>query len=91
MRTEVAISVCKKNIEDMDDMIDRKKVVKVVTDKEWEIMAQDELTEEGLAKKKHDEWLKSIDCKFNPVSKDKTKSEKKKKKKVAEETAKQEG
>ena len=35
LRTEVAINVCKKNIEDIDDIIDRKKIVKVVTDKEW--------------------------------------------------------
>ena len=46
-------------------------------------MAQDELTEEGLAKKKHDEWLKSLDCKFNPTvsTKEKPKNEKKVKKK----------
>lgn len=41
LRTEVAINVCRKNIEDIDDIIDRKKAVKVVTDKEWEILAQD--------------------------------------------------
>lgn len=33
LRTEVALEVCKKNIEDIDDLIDRKKIVKVVTDK----------------------------------------------------------
>ena len=53
LRTEVALEVCKKNIEDIDDIIDRKKIIKIVTDKEWEILAQDELNEEGLAKKKH--------------------------------------
>ena len=55
----------------------------MVTDKEWEILAQDELTEEGLAKKKHDEWLKSLDCKFNPsaTTKEKPKDQKKTKKK----------
>lgn len=54
MRTQVALQVCKKNIEDIDDIIDKKKIVKVVTDKEWQILAQDELNEEGLAKKKHE-------------------------------------
>ncbi len=54
LRTEVALEVCKKNIEDIDDIIDRKKIIKIVTDKEWEILAQDELNEEGLAKKKHE-------------------------------------
>lgn len=53
MRTEVAISVCFKNIEDLDDIIDKKKMPKIVTEKEWEILASDELNEEGLAKKKH--------------------------------------
>lgn len=67
MRTEVAISVCMKNIEDLDDIIDKKKYPKIVTDKEWEILASDELNEESLAKKKHEEWLKSIDCKFGGV------------------------
>lgn len=33
LRTEVALTVCKKNIEDIDDIIDRKKIIKVVTDK----------------------------------------------------------
>ena len=34
-RTEVAITVCLKNIEDIDEVIDKKKAPKVVTDKEW--------------------------------------------------------
>jgi hypothetical protein len=35
MRTEVALSVCAKNIEELDDIIDKKKVPKIVTEKEW--------------------------------------------------------
>ena len=35
LRTEVALSVCTKNIIDLDDLIDKKKVQKIVTDKEW--------------------------------------------------------
>lgn len=83
MRTEVAVSVCMKNIEDLDDIIDKKKIPKIITDKQWEILASDELNEESLAKKKHEEWLKSIDCKFGSVgvAGKKTEPEKKKKKK----------
>ena len=33
MRTEIAINVCKKNIEDVNETIDRKKQIKIVTDK----------------------------------------------------------
>ena len=32
----------------------KKKIPKIVTDKEWEILASDELNAEGLAKKKHE-------------------------------------
>ena len=35
LRTEVALSVCTKNIVDLDELIDKKKVHKIVTDKEW--------------------------------------------------------
>lgn len=35
LRTEVALSVCKKNIEDVNEVIDKKKVHKVITEKEW--------------------------------------------------------
>lgn len=76
----MALNVCKKNVEDIDDLIDRKKTIKIITDKEWEILAQDELNEESLAKKKHEEWLKSIDFKYNLDSKKEKKGEKKKKK-----------
>ena len=81
MRTQIAIAVCLKNIEDLDDIIDKKKYPMIITDKQWEILASDELNEESLAKKKHEEWIKSIDCKFNSTSSNK-KKEKKEKKKV---------
>lgn len=35
LRTEVALSVCKKNIEDVNEVIDKKKFTKTITDKEW--------------------------------------------------------
>jgi hypothetical protein len=49
-------------------------------------LASDELNEESLAKKKHEEWLKSIDCKFGSVGVTK-KPEKEKKKKKKEKVA----
>ena len=85
IRTEVAISVCSKNIEDLDDIIDKKKIPKIVTEKEWEILGSDELNAEGLAKKKHEDWLKSIDCKFGSVGVKKGDKEVKKKKKKRKE------
>lgn len=48
-------------------------------------MASDELNEEGLAKKKHEEWLKSIDCKFGSVGMNGKKDVKEKKKKKKKE------
>ena len=33
MRTEVALSVCSKNIGELDDIIDKKKAPKIVTEK----------------------------------------------------------
>ena len=32
-----------------------------VTPKEWEVLSIDELSEESLAKKKHDEWMNNIE------------------------------
>jgi hypothetical protein len=36
-----------------------------VTKKDWDTIADDELNEEGLAVRKHEEWLKKIDVKYN--------------------------
>ena len=33
MRTQIAIAVCLKNIEDLDDIIDKKKYPMIITDK----------------------------------------------------------
>lgn len=41
LRTEVALSVCQKNIQDVNETIDKKKVTKTITDKQWQILAQD--------------------------------------------------
>jgi 16S rRNA U516 pseudouridylate synthase RsuA-like enzyme len=56
-----------------------------VKDKEWDILGSDELTEDSLAKKKHEKWINKLDVKFNkPVSTKPKKKVKKKKKKTVE-------
>lgn len=37
----------------------------LVSDSEWKILAQDEMTEEDLANKKHNDWIKKNDMKNN--------------------------
>lgn len=53
-RAKVALEVCQRNILDIDEIIDRKKTLTIITAKEWEVLAQDELNAEDLAKKKHE-------------------------------------
>ena len=35
----------------------------LVEDSEWDLIGKDELDEKTLAKKKHTDWLKKMDCK----------------------------
>lgn len=68
---------------DLDDIIDLKNPPKcLVSDEEWEVIAKDELNESKLAKKKHKDWLKKMDCwrvAQHPQKEDKKKKRKKKK------------
>lgn len=60
---KVAIKICNRRLMDLDDIIDLKNPPKsLVSDEEWEIIAKDELDESKLAKKKHNDWLKRMDC-----------------------------
>ena len=74
---------------DLDDIIDLKNPPKsLVSDEEWEKIAKDELNESKLAKKKHKDWLKKMDCwrvTQHPklLKGEKTKEKKKKPKKKA--------
>ena len=75
-RTEVALSVCERKIRDMNEVIDdeQKLVVRLISKKEWDILSADELSEETLAKKKHDDWISNLDKqKERPKKKKKTK------------------
>ena len=78
-RAKVANEVLNRNMISLDDLIDRKKFPEIVSPKEWEVLAEGELNLEGLAKKKHEEWLLAINAKYNDT-KDQEKKKKKKKK-----------
>lgn len=79
-RAEVALNVCERKIKDIDEIIDdeNKFNLRLISKKEWDILSADELSEESLAKKKHDEWINNLD-------KNKEKPVKVKKKKVKKE------
>jgi len=44
----VAIAVCEKRMKDVDDQLDDPQLELVVTDKEWEIISKDKLSEDCL-------------------------------------------
>jgi len=73
---KVAIKVCERRLKDLDDLIDDPKAFQhLVSEKEWAVLAADELDEEKLAQKKHQDWLARYEVK-------QPKPPKKKKKKV---------
>jgi len=50
--------ICERRLKDLDDLIDDPKAfTELVSEKEWAILAADELDKESLAKKKHQEWI----------------------------------
>ena len=69
---KVALKVCKKRTRELDDLIDDPNGFEnLVSDAEWKILAQDEMTEEDLANKKHNDWIRKNDMKNNPKKKTK--------------------
>jgi hypothetical protein len=75
-----ALNVCQKRVRDLDELIDDPTAFgALVSDQEWDILRADELTQEALALKKHENWIK----KNEPKVAQKTK---KKKKRVAKKT-----
>lgn len=77
---KIAMKVCERRLMDLDDIIDLKNPPKsLVSDEEWKIIAKDELNESKLAKKKHKNWLKKMDCGKIAHSLKNAKEEKKKK------------
>lgn len=84
----VALNVCEKRMRDIDDALDDPNVdTELVSDTEWEILGNDEITQEALAKKKHEAWFTKLMKKFNgaktvkKVGKKKDKGEKEEEKK----------
>lgn len=56
---KVAMKVCQQRTRDLDDLIDDPNGFEaLVSDAEWQILSQDEHSEESLAAKKHKVWMK---------------------------------
>ena len=83
---KIAMQICERRLMDLDDIIDLKNPPKcLVSEKEWEQIAADELNESKLAKKKHKDWLKRMDCwkvSQHPIKKNELKKKASKKKRV---------
>ncbi|CAD8172525.1 unnamed protein product [Paramecium octaurelia] len=56
----VALSVCRKMLQDINELIDQQKQTAVITQKEWDILSKDDLNVQALAQKKHQAWLAKI-------------------------------
>jgi tubulin monoglycylase TTLL3/8 len=79
---KVAIRVCEKRLRDLDEMIDDPTAfTELVTDDEWKVLGADELTEETLAQKKHEDWMAKNEVMQAEKRKQEKAEEKKKKKK----------
>ncbi|EGR30772.1 tubulin-tyrosine ligase family protein, putative [Ichthyophthirius multifiliis] len=74
----IAFNVCERKIKGFNDTIDEKSPFKFVSKKEWNILSSDELNEEKLAQKKHEQWLQKIEGKKKKKIKKQKKLEKQK-------------
>jgi transcriptional regulator of acetoin/glycerol metabolism len=53
-----AFTVSQRRVRDLDDLIDDPDAFQqIVTDEDWRILGADEMTAEGLAEKKHQQWI----------------------------------
>ena len=75
------MKVSERRLKDLDEMIEEG-FTQLVSDHEWEILGADELDMDGLAQKKHKDWMEKNDMAHNKNMK-KEKPKKKKKKKVS--------
>jgi len=84
---KTALTICERRALDLNELIDLKSFPEnLVSDKEWDIIGKDEMSETRLAKRKHKDWLKKMDVKKPALAKiEEKKTKKKKKKKVVEE------
>jgi tubulin monoglycylase TTLL3/8 len=61
---KVALKICERRLKDLDELIDDPNAFKqLCSEKEWAILASDELDVEKLAKKKHDDWIQRNEVK----------------------------
>lgn len=42
-QTEVALTVCQRMLQDINDIIDQQKMPPIITQKEWDILSKDDL------------------------------------------------
>eukprot|EP00357_Protocruzia_adherens_P000980 CAMPEP_0115047060 /NCGR_PEP_ID=MMETSP0216-20121206/49101_1 /TAXON_ID=223996 /ORGANISM="Protocruzia adherens, Strain Boccale" /LENGTH=963 /DNA_ID=CAMNT_0002430223 /DNA_START=247 /DNA_END=3138 /DNA_ORIENTATION=- len=87
-RVKVALNVCERRLKDLDDIIDDWAFDNdiMVTKEEWDILAADELNEKTLALRKHANWLKKLDVKFNKKKQKRRRKTKRKTKELMEMT-----
>jgi len=56
---QLALEVSLRRVRDLDELIDDPTAFEqIVSDSEWKILGADELTEESLAQKKHENWMR---------------------------------
>ena len=55
----MAMKVCKQRCKPLDDLIDDEHGFdNLVSDEDWLILGADEMNEQDLAEKKHNDWIK---------------------------------
>ncbi len=73
-----------RRVRDLDELIDDPTAFEqIVSDAEWKILGADELTEESLAQKKHENWMRKNNSQI--AAKKKKKKKKTQPKKVVQE------
>ena len=78
---KVAFDISQRRCRDLDELIDDPQAFgALVSEAEWKILSKDELTEESLAQKKHQDWMKKNDALI--IAKKKKKRRVKKAKKI---------
>ena len=77
---QVAINVSLRRVRDLDELIDDPTAFEqIVSDQEWKILGADELTEESLAQKKHENWMRKNNSQIAAKKKKKKKKTQSKK------------
>ena len=59
-RLIVAIQLCEKRLKDIDDQLDDPNLELNLTDREWEVIKEERMTQEALAALKKEQWLAKL-------------------------------